>query len=274
MGKPIRILCIGGSDSGGGAGIQADLKAVHAYGGYAVCAVTAVTVQNTRGVQSVLPVPPKWIAAQLDSVLEDIGADAVKTGMLMTPEAVETVAGKIKQYRLKNIVVDPVMIAKGGRSLMTDRARRALVKTLLPLADVLTPNIPEAEFLSRMKIRSVEDMKKAAAVLSDLGVKRVVVKGGHLPGRKTRGCVDILYDGLRYDMFAAKWTQTKNTHGTGCTFASVLASCLAQGRGTQEAVRQAKRMTERAIQHSLSLGRGHGPVNLWGDFGVKKEKKS
>ena len=116
MGKPIRILCIGGSDSGGGAGIQADLKAVHACGGYAVCAVTAVTVQNTRGVQSVLPVPPKWIAAQLDSVLEDIGADAVKTGMLMTPEAVETVAGKIKQYRLKNIVVDPVMIAKGGRS--------------------------------------------------------------------------------------------------------------------------------------------------------------
>ena len=274
MGKPIRVLCIGGSDSGGGAGIGVDLKAVHACGAYAVFAVTAVTAQNSRGVQSVFPVPPKWIAAQLDSVLGDIGADAVKTGMLMTPEAVKTTAAKIRQYRLKNVVVDPVMTAKGGRMLMTNQARQALVDEMLPLADVLTPNIPEAEFLARMKICSVEGMKSAAAVLWDLGVKNVVVKGGHLPGRRPSGSVDIVYDGRRYDVFTAKWLRTKNTHGTGCTFASALASHLARGCGIHEAVQQAKELTARAIQHSLSLGRGHGPVNLWGDFGVKKEKKS
>jgi len=274
MGKPIRVLCIGGSDSGGGAGIQADLKAVHACGCYAVCAVTAVTAQNTRGVQSVFPVPPKWIAAQLDSVLGDIGADAVKTGMLMTPEAVKAVAAKIIQYRLKNVVVDPVMIAKGGHPLMTNRAAQALVATLLPLADVLTPNIPEAEFLARMKIRSVEDMKNAAAVILGLGVKKVVVKGGHLPGRRPAGSVDIFYDGGRYEVFAAKRLRTKNTHGTGCTFASVLASHLARGCGIHEAVQQAKILTARAIQHSLPLGRGQGPVNLWKDLALPKEKKT
>ncbi len=264
MGKPVRILCIGGSDSGGGAGIQADLKAVHACGCYAVCAVTAVTAQNTRGVQSVFSVPPKWITAQLDSVLKDIGADAVKTGMLMTRQAVETVAKKIERYRLKNVVVDPVMIAKGGHALMTNRARQALVKKLLPLADVVTPNIPEAEFLARMKIRSVGDMKEAAAVILDLGVKKVVVKGGHLPGRRPEGSVDILYDGKQYSEFAAKWMRTNNTHGTGCTFASVLASQLARGENIYHAVEQAKIMTGQAIQYSLPLGRGHGPVNILG----------
>lgn len=264
MGKPVRVLCIGGTDSGGGAGIGADMKAVHACGCYALYAVTAVTAQNTRGVQSVFPVPSKWIAAQLDSVLGDIGADAVKTGMLMTPQAVEVVVKKIERYRLKNVVVDPVMIAKGGHALMTNRARQALVKKLLPLADVLTPNIPEAEFLAGMKIRSVEDMKKAAAVILDLGVKKVVVKGGHLPGRKPEGSVDILYDGKQYDEFAAKWTRTNNTHGTGCTFASILASHLARGGNIYHAVEQAKIMTAQAIQYSLPLGRGHGPVNILG----------
>ncbi|MDD3249522.1 MAG: bifunctional hydroxymethylpyrimidine kinase/phosphomethylpyrimidine kinase [Smithellaceae bacterium] len=268
MGKPVRVLCVGGSDSGGGAGIGADLKAVHACGCYAVCAVTAVTAQNTRGVQSVFPVPPKWIAAQLDSVLGDIGADAVKTGMLMTPQAVGAVVKKIESYRLKNVVVDPVMIAKGGHALMTNRARQALVKKLLPLADVVTPNVPEAEFLARMKIRSVEDMKKAAAVILDLGVKKVVVKGGHLPGRKTQGIVDILYDGKQYEAFAAKWRRTNNTHGTGCTFASILASHLARGENIYFAVEQAQSMTARAIQDALPLGRGHGPVNV---LGIRQE---
>lgn len=275
MGKPVRILCIGGSDSGGGAGIGADLKAVHACGCYAVFAVAAVTAQNTRGVQSVFPVPPKWIAAQLDSVLGDIGADAVKTGMLMTPQAVDAVVKKIEQYRLKNVVVDPVMIAKGGHALMTNRARQALMKKLLPLADVVTPNIPEAEFLSRLKIRSVEDMKEAAAVILDLGVKKVVVKGGHLPGRRLKGSVDILYDGKQYNEYTAKWIQTNNTHGTGCTFASILASHLARGENIYHAVAQAKILTVQAIQYSLSLGRGHGPVNLLGIWqeNVRRKKQ-
>lgn len=264
MNRPFKVLCIGGSDSGGGAGIQADLKAVHACGCYGTSVITSLTAQNTRGVQDIFPVPPKFIAAQLDAVLGDIGTDAVKTGMLMTAGAVHAVVSKIEQYGLKNLVVDPVMIAKGGRTMMQEAALQAIIKKLLPRTWVLTPNIPEAESLAQMKIRSMAAMKKACATILDLGVKNVVIKGGHLPGSRKSGSTDILYDGKQYYEFAADWIKTKNTHGTGCTFASVLAAHLAQGKTIVASVEQAKRIVTEAIANSLSVGKGHGPVNVFG----------
>ena len=262
MVRPLKVLCIGGSDSGGGAGIQADLKAAGACGCYAMTVITALTAQNTRGVQNIFPVPKKFIAAQLDSVLSDIGSDAVKTGMLLTPGAVDAVVSAIVLYRLKNVVVDPVMTAKGGRTMMCEAAQRALVKKLLPLATVVTPNIPEAESLAGMKIRSVAEMKKAAFVIYETGVKYVVIKGGHLFGRNIAGSIDIVYDGNQFCEFSSERIKTKNTHGTGCTFASVLAASLAQGMNTAESAGRAKTMVSIAIEHSLQLGKGHGPVNI------------
>lgn len=266
MNRLFKVLCIGGSDSGGGAGIQADLKAVSACGNYGLTVITALTAQNTRGVQDIYPVPPKFITAQLDAVLSDIGADALKTGMMLTAGAVHAVVSKIEQYRQKQVVVDPVMIAKGGRTMMQEAARQALIKKLLPLALVATPNIPEAEYLTHMKINSIPAMKKAATVILDLGVKNVVIKGGHLPGRKISGSIDILYDGKQYFEFSADWIETKNTHGTGCTYASALASGLAQGKNILQAVEQAKIMVRHSIENSLSLGKGHGPVNITGKW--------
>ena len=264
MSRLFKVLCVGGSDSGGGAGIQADLKALSACGCYGLTVITALTAQNTRGVQDIFPVPQRFIAAQLDAVLSDIGADAFKTGMMLTAGAVNTVVRKIEQYRIKNVVVDPVMIAKGGRTMMQEAAKQALVKRLLPLTRVLTPNIPEAESLAQLKIRSIAGMKKAAAVISDLGVENVVIKGGHLPGRRNSGSIDILYDGNQYYEFSADWIETKNTHGTGCTYASALAANLAQGKNIVDAVAQAKILVTKAIEHSLCLGEGHGPVNILG----------
>ena len=262
MKRPLTVLCIGGSDTSCGAGIQADLKAVSACGCYGLTVITALTAQNTRGILDIFPVPPKFIAAQLDAVLSDIGADALKTGMMLTAGAVNAVVSKIEQYRLKNVVVDPVMIAKGGRTIMREAAQQALVKKLLPLTRVLTPNIPEAESLAQMKIRSVAAMKKAASVILDLGVGNVIIKGGHLPSSRKSGSVDILYDGKQYFEFGAGWINTKNTHGTGCTYASVLACGLAQGKNIVQAAEQAKIMVTHSIAQSLSLGRGHGPVNV------------
>ncbi|MEE9912411.1 MAG: bifunctional hydroxymethylpyrimidine kinase/phosphomethylpyrimidine kinase [Deltaproteobacteria bacterium] len=265
MKGPFKVLCVGGSDAGGGAGIQADLKAVHACGGYGTSVITALTAQNTLGVQDIFPVPPKFIAAQLDAVLSDIGADAVKTGMLMTAGAVHALVHRIEQYKLTNVVVDPVMIAKGGRAMMQEAAKQTIIKKLLPLTRLITPNIPEAESLANMKIRSVAAMKKAAVAIFDLGVKNVVIKGGHLPGRKSFGSTDILYDGKEFYEFSADWIETKNTHGTGCTYASALAAGLAQGKNIFQAVEQAKRMVTQAIEQSLCLGHGHGPVNIIGN---------
>jgi len=264
MTRPFKVLCVGGSDSGGGAGVQADLKAVSACGCYGLTVITALTAQNTRGVQNIFPVPQTFIMAQLDSVLSDIGADALKTGMLLTAGAVDAVAGKIRQYKLHLVVVDPVMIAKGGRTMMKEAARLALIKKLLPLTFVITPNIPEAESLAQINIKSISAMKKAAAIIWRLGVKNVVIKGGHLPGSRTSGSIDILYDGEQYFEFSSDRIETKNTHGTGCTFASVLASGLAQGKNILPAVEQAKKMVTQAIVNSLSLGKGHGPVNIFG----------
>jgi len=261
---PVKVLCIGGSDSSGGAGIQADLKAVSACGCYGLSVITAVTAQNTQGVQFIHPVPQKFILAQLDSVLSDIGADAVKTGMLLTVGAVESVVKKVKEYRLEKLIVDPVMVAKGGHSLMQDRSRDVLIKKLLPQAFVLTPNIPEAETLAQMKIRSIAAMKKAAVIIQRLGAQNVLIKGGHLPGSKRSGALDILFDGDHYYEFFSPWIDTKNTHGTGCTYASALAAGIAKGENIVDAAWQAKIMVTAAIENALSPGKGYGSVNVFG----------
>jgi len=263
MKSPIKVLCIGGSDSSGGAGIQADLKAVHACGCYGLSVITAVTAQNSLGVQDIFPVSPSSIGHQIESLLSDIGADAVKTGMIWQPEAVRVIAEKIKKYKIKKLIVDPVMMAKGGKCLMDEKAKGALVETLLSMSMVITPNIPEAEYLANMKIISVDDIKKATEVIFNMGAKNVLIKGGHLPGSQTKGSIDILFDGHNYHEFHADWIKTKNTHGTGCTFASALAAQIAQGKDVLNAAAFAKKMVTKAIKNSIDLGKGHGAVNIY-----------
>jgi hydroxymethylpyrimidine/phosphomethylpyrimidine kinase len=252
-----RILTIAGSDSGGGAGIQADLKVITLLGGYGMSVLTALTAQNTLGVQAIYEVPPPFVEKQIHSVLSDIGADAIKTGMLANPGIVEVVARKIRQYRIKKLVVDPVMVAKSGDSLLRKDAQDALIERLLPLSMVVTPNLMEASVLTGWKVRSIEEMKKAARRICEMGSKHVVVKGGHLRGR----AIDVLYDGERYEEIEGPRIETKNTHGTGCTFASAIATFLARGDRVSEAVKKAKVFITLAIQSGLALGKGVGPTN-------------
>jgi hydroxymethylpyrimidine kinase/phosphomethylpyrimidine kinase len=252
-----RILTIAGSDSGGGAGIQADLKAITLLGGYGMSVLTALTAQNTVGVQAIHEVPADFVGTQIDSVLSDIGADAIKTGMLTNAEIVEVVAKKIHQYGVRKVVVDPVMVAKSGDSLLREDAQDALIKSLLPLSMLVTPNLPEASVLAGFRVTSLEEMRKAAHRIHRLGAKHVVVKGGHLRGM----AIDILYDGRRFHEIESKRIETKNTHGTGCTFASAIATLLARGETVPEAVRKAKTFITMAIQSGLPLGKGTGPTN-------------
>ncbi len=252
-----RILTIAGSDSGGGAGIQADLKAITLLGGFGMSVLTALTAQNTVGVQGIHEVPASFVEKQIDSVLSDIGADAIKTGMLSNAEIIEVVAKKIKQYGVKTVVVDPVMVAKGGDSLLRKDAQDSLIRRLIPLAMVVTPNLLEASVLTGLKINSIEGMKRAARRIYELGAKNVVVKGGHLKGL----AIDLLYDGKQYIEIEGRRIETKNTHGTGCTFASALATLLARGDSVQDAVRKSKTFITLAIQSGISLGRGVGPTN-------------
>jgi len=252
-----RILTIAGSDSGGGAGIQADLKAITLLGGFGMSVITALTAQNTLGVHGIHEIPPSFVEKQMEVVLSDIGADAIKTGMLAHSEIIRVVARKIRQYGLKYVVVDPVMVAKSGDSLLRKDAREALIRELIPLAWVVTPNLPEASVLAGFKVTSVEEMRKAARRIHQLGAKHVVVKGGHLKGR----AVDLLYDGKRFEEIVAPRIKTKNTHGTGCTFASAIATFLARGDSVYGAVQKAKIFITLAIQSGLSLGKGTGPTN-------------
>jgi hydroxymethylpyrimidine/phosphomethylpyrimidine kinase len=252
-----RILTIAGSDSGGGAGIQADLKVITVLGGYGMSAITALTAQNTLGVQAIHEVPPSFVEAQIDSVLSDIGADAIKTGMLATKEIVVVVAKKIKQYGVKKIVVDPVMVAKGGDSLLRRDAQQALIEHLIPLSIVITPNLLEASVLSGFSVDSIPEMKKAARRIYEMGASHVVVKGGHLSGM----AIDLFYDGREYTEIAGPRIDSKDTHGTGCTFASAIATFLAAGDSVPDAVKKAKRFITVAIQSSIHLGKGTGPTN-------------
>ena len=255
--KPVRVLTIAGSDSGGGAGIQADLKTITVLGGFGMSVITALTAQNTLGVHGIHDVPPAFVASQFDAVATDIGIDAAKTGMLATSEVIRVVAGKIRQYGIEKLVVDPVMVAKGGMSLIREEAKKTLIAELVPLAFVLTPNIPEAEVLSGIAIETLADMKEAARIIRDLGARHVIVKGGHLAGDPA----DLLYDGREFRIFSAPRIATADTHGTGCTYSAAIATCLGRGMDVDGAVAEAKRYITEAVRYAWRLGGGHGPTN-------------
>jgi hydroxymethylpyrimidine kinase / phosphomethylpyrimidine kinase / thiamine-phosphate diphosphorylase len=252
-----KILTIAGSDSGGGSGIQADLKTIQSLGGYGMSVVTALTAQNTLGIKSILPVDPDFVALQMDAVLEDIGADCIKIGMLANAGIVRVVAEKIAKHRIEKVVIDPVMSSTNGNILLDERGREALVRELFPLGYVVTPNIPESEILTKKKIGGVSDMKKAARRIRKMGPKNVLIKGGHLE----EAPVDILHDGYEDYEFYSQRAVTRHTHGTGCTLASALATFLAQGLPLMESIDKAKRYLYRALRFSLPLGRGIGPAN-------------
>ena len=254
-----RVLTIAGSDSGGGAGIQADLKSFAAFGAFGMSAITAITAQNTIGVTAIHPVPLTVIEAQIAAVLEDIGADAAKTGMLGTADVVELVASLIRRYALGNLVVDPVMVAKSGDVLLAVEARRALRDRLLPLATVVTPNLPEAAELIGRPVPDRAAMYDAARALHALGPRWVVVKGGHLP--ENEEAIDLVYDGACFVELPAPRMRTSNTHGTGCTFSAAIAAGLARGLEPLAAIRRAKAYISAAIATAPALGHGHGPTN-------------
>ncbi len=255
-------MTIAGSDSGAGAGIQADLKTFAALGVYGTSVLTAVTAQNTQGVSAVHEIPDSIIAKQIDSVISDISTKAVKIGMLSNSGIIRTVVGKIKDLNLPNLVVDPVMVAKGGDRLLQEEAIDVLRNELLPLAVVATPNIPETEALTGIRILSVSDARWAAEKIIALGAKNVVVKGGHLDGDAT----DIFYDGMEFREFSTPRIETANTHGTGCTFAAAIAAGLAKEMSPIEAVAAAKEYVTQGIKFSFAIGRGHGPLNHFFDF--------
>lgn len=259
--KVSRALTIAGSDSGGGAGIQADLKTFQELGVYGMTVLTALTAQNTQGVHGVYAIPSEFIAQQMDAVLTDIGCDAVKSGMLFDSNIIETVAHKLKEHSVPNYVLDPIMIAKGGTPLLLQEAVEAVKEHLLPLATVITPNLPEAEVLTGMKeIKTREQMEEAARILHDWGAQNVVVKGGHSEGEIV---TDLLYDGRKFIELSSTRFHTQHTHGTGCTFAAAITSGLATGKPIRIAVEQAKRFITAAISNPLGIGHGHGPTNHW-----------
>jgi len=262
-----RALTIAGSDSGGGAGIQIDLKVFTLLGVWGMSAVTAITAQNTLGVFGIHNIPAEMVAQQIDAVVTDIGVDALKTGMLSTPEHVRVVASQVTGHRLGNLVVDPVMVAKGGARLIGDDARDVLRNELLPLATIVTPNIPEAEVLTGLRIAGIDDMREAARRIVALGARAVLVKGGHmtLPTASGGGerVVDVFYDGRKCIEMSGPKFYTKNTHGTGCGLSAAIAAELAKGMTLLDAVRTSRKYIEAAIANSLCLGGGHGPTNPW-----------
>ena len=254
---PAKAMTIAGSDSGGGAGIQADLKTFTAFGVYGTSALTAVTAQNTRGVFAVAEVPEEVIALQIDVVLEDIGADAAKTGMLSSATIVETVADRLEAWGVERLVVDPVMVAKGGHPLLQPSAVAAVKERLLPLASVVTPNIPEAEILAGIEIDTDQAARDAARAIFGLGPRFVVVKGGHRSGDAT----DLVFDGVAFTELSAERIDTQNTHGTGCSYSAAIAALLARGLAPLEAIAEAKSWLTEAIRASYAIGDGHSPVN-------------
>ena len=253
-----RVLIIAGSDSGGGAGIQGDIKAVTALGGYAATAITALTAQNTQGVHGIHDVKHRFIKQQIELVLDDIGADAIKTGMLHNEGVIKTVAGALRPH-LKTIplVLDPVMYAKGGSALLEKSAIDTLKKKLIPMATLITPNIPEAECLSGTRITTVEDMVIAAKAMVTMGCKSVLIKGGHMEGDTI---TDLLVQNDMYELLSDTRIPSNNTHGTGCTLASAIATGLAQGLSLLDAVKRARAYVRKAIEFAPRLGKGHGPL--------------
>jgi len=254
-----RALTIAGSDSGGGAGIQADLKTFAAFGVYGTSAVTAVTAQNTLGVGERLAMPAELVGAQVEAVLSDIGAGAVKTGMLANAGIVSAVAAKLCEHGVETLVVDPVMVASSGGRLLDDVGVAALVRELLPLALIVTPNLPEAEALTGQAIRSWDDAKGAAERIAGMGARSVVITGGHFDS--DHNATDLYYDGRGFRDFTAVRIDTPNTHGTGCTFSAAIAAGLAKGMATVDAVALAKSYVTLAMQHAYPVGHGNGPLH-------------
>lgn len=255
--SPARVLIVAGSDSSGGAGIQADLKTVSALGAYGMTAITALTAQNTMGVFGIVEVEPDFVALQMKVCLEDVGCDAIKTGMLANAGIIEAVAGTVREHPEVPIVVDPVMIAKSGAPLLDPKAVESLRQTLLPLASVVTPNLHEASSLTGQRVGDLNGMKEAARLIQGFGAQNVVVKGGHLEGAP----VDVLFDGHEFVEYPAARIETKHGHGTGCVFASAIAAGLAKGMAVRESVAVAKEFVTSAIREGLPLGKGHGPAN-------------
>ncbi|BAS27232.1 bifunctional hydroxymethylpyrimidine kinase/phosphomethylpyrimidine kinase [Limnochorda pilosa] len=259
--RPPIALTIAGSDSGGGAGIQADLKTFTVLGCFGTSVLTAITAQNTLGVQAAEALEPSLVLQQMRSVMSDIGADAAKTGMLANAAVVEAVAQGVRELGIRPLVIDPVMMAKGGEPLLAPEARTALVEELLPLATVITPNIPEAEALTGLRIGSLDEMREAVRRLHGLGPAWVVVKGGHRTGPEA---VDVVFDGTRFHELRAPRIDSDRTHGTGCTFSSAITAYLAHGLPVLDALRRAKTFVTRAIETAPRIGGGHGPTNhLW-----------
>lgn len=260
-----RAMTIAGSDSGGGAGIQADLKTFAALGVYGTSVITAVTAQNTLSVDGIVEIPADMVSVQIDSVMSDIGADAVKTGMLAHSGIIEAVAERMEALDMPNVVVDPVMVAKSGDRLLREEAVEAYRRRLLPRALVATPNIPEAEALTDMCIESDDDALRAARAIIEMGAKWVVIKGGHREGPVK----DILYSEGGSREFVSERISSRSTHGTGCTFASAIAAHLARGFSVEEAVFRAKKYVSAGIEAAFPIGSGHGPLNhfhaLWGE---------
>jgi hydroxymethylpyrimidine/phosphomethylpyrimidine kinase len=253
-----QVLTIAGSDSGGGAGIQADIKAMSANGVFAMSVITAITAQNTEEVAEIFDLPPSIIAAQIDAVFDDFDVAAVKTGMLSSASIVETVAKMLKPQDVANLVVDPVMISKSGHALLKQDAIEAVKRQLFPLAMLVTPNVHEAQQLSGIQIMSLPDARRAAKVIHGFGCKHVLIKGGHLLAERA---TDLLYDGRFFNVFKGEFIDTPHTHGTGCTYASAIAAQLARGRTITDAVAAAKIYVTEAIRHSLAIGHGAGPTN-------------
>lgn len=252
-----KALTIAGSDSGGGAGIQADLKTFMALGVYGASVLTAVTAQNTLGVQGVVELPPAFVAQQFDSVLSDIGAHAAKTGMLSSIPLVQIVSEKIREYKVRQLVVDPVMVAKGGHPLLQEKARQVLVEALLPLALVVTPNLHEAGLLANMEVEDRSAMEEAARRIKALGPSYVVVKGGHL----AHEACDLLFDGCSFHRYEAPKLKTVCTHGAGCTFSAAITAGLAKGLLVEEAVAAAKTFVSKTMAAGVLIGQGHAPLN-------------
>ena len=253
-----KILIIAGSDSSGGAGIQADIKTVTALGGYAMTAITAVTIQNTKGVVAVVPIKPKEIVKQILFTSKDIKPDAIKIGMLHSSDVIFAVMRALKKVRTKKIILDPVMVAKGGFKLINDKAIKTLKERLVKKVHLITPNIPEAEVLTKIKIKSLEDMVHAANILLESGVKNILIKGGH---RNTRIMQDVFLNRKEFKIFRNKKIKTKNTHGTGCTLSSAITTFFACGKNLNKSCELGIKYVNQSIRSNLNYGKGHGPIN-------------
>ncbi|MHB1651571.1 MAG: bifunctional hydroxymethylpyrimidine kinase/phosphomethylpyrimidine kinase [Desulfitobacteriaceae bacterium] len=252
-----KVLTIAGSDSSGGAGVQADIKTFSAHGVFGMSVITAVTAQNTQGVFAVQDINQEVIAKQIEAIFDDIEVDGVKIGMVSQIETIEVIAKQLRKYAPQNIVVDPVMVSKSGYHLLNQDAEGTLIKELLPLATIVTPNILEAEVIAKIPINTLQQMEEAARAIFQMGAKNVLLKGGHLEDDST----DILYDGQEFIHFFSARINTKNTHGTGCTLSSAIAANLALGYKMEQAVAMAKKYITTAIEHSLSIGKGVGPTH-------------